>query len=68
MRKNGNEFILTTLYARKVYLKENLSQTNLSQIQLLKKSLQMVLRSSQGTNLKIPTYNLYTVTYTCKIE
>ena len=31
----------------------NLSQRNLFQIHLLKKLLQMVLRSSQGTNLKV---------------
>ena len=52
--------MLTTPYTRKVYIEmyhlksENLSQSNLSQIHLLKKSLQVVLRSSQGTNLKIP--------------
>ena len=49
--------MLTTLCARKVYIEmyssENLTQTNLSQIHLLKKPLQMVLRSSQETNLKI---------------
>ena len=38
-----------------IFLKsENLSQSNLSEIHLLKKLLQMVPRSSQGTNLKIP--------------
>ena len=33
---------------------KNLSQSNLSQIHLLKKLLQTVSRSSRGTNLKIP--------------
>ena len=44
------KYILKSIYPKS----ENLPQSNLSQIHLLKKLLQMVLRSSQETNLKIP--------------
>ena len=38
-----------------IHLKsDNISQSNLPQIHLLKKLLQMILCSSKGTNLKIP--------------
>ena len=51
--------MLITLYAGKVYIEmfspksKNLSQTNLSQIYLLKWLFQMVLCFSYGTNYKI---------------